>query len=672
MARTRLITVLGMHRSGTSVLTRSLLTLSVGLGGNLMSADETQNAKGFWEDLDIVNLNERVLRKVGSGWHHLGPVDRTGLVGAELSDERLEAAEVLGAKLGKYEVFGFKDPRTAILLPFWQCVLNDLDIKEEYLVSVRNPLEVADSLRRRNQIHLEKGVALWMKHLVSILLNTEGRRRLFVDYDALLQHPRTQMERIAKSFELSLPGAQSESYKAYAKKFLDANLKHHEVSLKELHRSIAAPDIVIDFYTALQAWCRVETSSQIEIDPKLLERLNAYVSNTAPMAVYADKLTGLANSREAQVNDLDRRLKAETEVSRSLREKARAETSELRDILQQRDEENGKLRSALLARTEDIVRSSQESALANQSTLQDLKNSLEKRHQAELIAASERSKSSLETEKQHNQAERHKLELDFVGQLERLRVKHSAELSAQRQSLTARLTQAEEERVLEIEALEKRHKSSVADAKAQHEMRIQALQCGFDMKLEDALRIQWADAESLRQSLVSRLEAVERNHQTQKRDLVSKHNSELNALSIECEAEKQKWELQARGQLNQVNQKHEGEKARWQERVNQLCKDLKERDGELQKRALLLEQQAGRISELTQSVDDLNKKRIGLSAEVRRLSEALSEVTQRMRSLHVDLRKTKGENQRLKHSTSWRLTKPIRTAVRYLRQIKGK
>src|SRR5882724_9597278 len=57
----RLIVVLGMHRSGTSAMTRALQAMGVELGSRLMPPVEGENDKGFWEDLELNALNIEVL-----------------------------------------------------------------------------------------------------------------------------------------------------------------------------------------------------------------------------------------------------------------------------------------------------------------------------------------------------------------------------------------------------------------------------------------------------------------------------------------------------------------------------------------------------------------------------------------------------------------------------------
>ena len=62
----RLIVVLGMHRSGTSAITRGLQVMGVELGDRMMPPVEGNNSKGFWEDLDLYALNIEILNNIGS------------------------------------------------------------------------------------------------------------------------------------------------------------------------------------------------------------------------------------------------------------------------------------------------------------------------------------------------------------------------------------------------------------------------------------------------------------------------------------------------------------------------------------------------------------------------------------------------------------------------------
>jgi hypothetical protein len=72
------VLVVGMHRSGTSVLTRGLKTIGVELGDHLSSSAE-DNLRGFWEDKDVLALNEKILRIIGRRWDSVRPVTLSGI-----------------------------------------------------------------------------------------------------------------------------------------------------------------------------------------------------------------------------------------------------------------------------------------------------------------------------------------------------------------------------------------------------------------------------------------------------------------------------------------------------------------------------------------------------------------------------------------------------------------
>ena len=69
-----MILILGMHRSGTSALAGGVAALGAGFGERLMQAVPDQNAKGFWEDLDVVSIDDRVLLALGRTWDSIEPI----------------------------------------------------------------------------------------------------------------------------------------------------------------------------------------------------------------------------------------------------------------------------------------------------------------------------------------------------------------------------------------------------------------------------------------------------------------------------------------------------------------------------------------------------------------------------------------------------------------------
>lgn len=333
--RRRIIVVLGMHRSGSSALTRGLKALGVSLGDNLMQPAPGNNEKGFWEDLDIYHFNERLLARADSAWHKLTPLDPDAFSGPAFSAERIEAARLLSQKIAAADIFAFKDPRTAVLMPFWRCVFDDLDLDVRYLLTVRHPLESAASLLARDGFPLAKGVILWAKHVVEAVRASKGAPRLFVDYGRLMDAPEAELARIADAFDLIMPSADSEALRDYLDEFLTPSLRHNIIPRKELARSGLAPPFVIDLYDLASDWAEAPAGASADPDPDRWRAIVAGYDMTAPLFRFADVSDDARQTAEQQLkirseekNRLDAALSEQrAELERALEEKNRLDAA---------------------------------------------------------------------------------------------------------------------------------------------------------------------------------------------------------------------------------------------------------------------------------------------------------------------------------------------------------
>ena len=114
----RIIVVLGMHRSGTSAITYSLKLLGVGLGDNLHPAG-FDNPKGFWEDRDCLEINEKLLSQFGSAIYRFDFAWECSWDDVSIKALKSEAKQLVSRKLTENKgLWGFKDPRTCRLLSF--------------------------------------------------------------------------------------------------------------------------------------------------------------------------------------------------------------------------------------------------------------------------------------------------------------------------------------------------------------------------------------------------------------------------------------------------------------------------------------------------------------------------------------------------------------------------
>ena len=68
MTEKQVIFVLGMHRAGTSALTRVMALCGAALPAELLGSNDESNPTGHWEPLKALQLNDNCLHSRGSPW----------------------------------------------------------------------------------------------------------------------------------------------------------------------------------------------------------------------------------------------------------------------------------------------------------------------------------------------------------------------------------------------------------------------------------------------------------------------------------------------------------------------------------------------------------------------------------------------------------------------------
>ena len=260
----KLVVVLGMHRSGTSAITRGLEVLGINLGDNLYPA-ETGNPKGFWEDNEFLAINEQLLTHFGSTSGQLGLMNWKVPRQSKIEPIRLRAENLVRKKSVKNSIWAFKDPRTARLLDFWQTVFECVGCDVHYIIAARNPISIVESLRKRNGYDPEKIFYLWLEYIVSAVLGTKGKKRIVVSYDRLLDNPELELSRVARSFKLPKP--ESLALAIYENEFLDAALRHTIFSVSDVK---LYPDVPPQAITAFD-WLERLAEDSIQSDMPLID-----------------------------------------------------------------------------------------------------------------------------------------------------------------------------------------------------------------------------------------------------------------------------------------------------------------------------------------------------------------------------------------------------------------
>src|ERR1051326_3937827 len=136
MSDAKVVCVLGMHRSGTSLITRMLNFLGVDLGPeeHLLEPAEC-NPKGFWEHQGFVAINDAVLEQLGGHWDEPPRCSSGWERLPKLNALKTRARSLIQKEFATAQQWGWKDPRTCLTLPFWQDLLPSM----HYVLCGREP-----------------------------------------------------------------------------------------------------------------------------------------------------------------------------------------------------------------------------------------------------------------------------------------------------------------------------------------------------------------------------------------------------------------------------------------------------------------------------------------------------------------------------------------------------
>ena len=236
------VVIIGMHRSGTSALAGMLDVIGVFPGKNLLEAS-TSNKKGYFENSKVYELNKEILESVHSSWDDYS-FDFSQIKKSKKSKFIKKAKIIIENDYKFFETFLIKDPRVSILFPIWEKALEELNIIIKPIFIVRNPIEVALSLGRRNDFSIEKGLMLWAHYSLQSLLFSNVNEIHNLNYDDLLYDTEASITHIEKYLKLTI----KEEIKKDACDFLDKDIKNNRINQVEIEK---APKVFSDLYKVL-------------------------------------------------------------------------------------------------------------------------------------------------------------------------------------------------------------------------------------------------------------------------------------------------------------------------------------------------------------------------------------------------------------------------------------
>lgn len=280
--------VLGMHRSGTSMLS-GLMVMGMGykVGAPLIGG-AYDNPKGFFELVPAVLQNDAFMGKQAVGWgHNVMNFDHEKAIEQYKNNEvRFKEGTKALSFLNDASKSPWlqKDPRMCITLKLW---LELLDHEPAVLFTYRHPVEVANSLESREQsVEFFAGLRLWTAYNIRAIQNMRGLCVVRSTNVAILANPLKEVQRISDELTSKCnvaPPPKGKLDEDVVNEFFDPSLQHKKKSeFIESEELIRHGDCVVydikhghdnrqvyqnmNYLAAMKLWCDLENGSAFEED----------------------------------------------------------------------------------------------------------------------------------------------------------------------------------------------------------------------------------------------------------------------------------------------------------------------------------------------------------------------------------------------------------------------
>ena len=168
--KTQILIILGMHRSGTSCITKIFNLNGITLGNDLLVA-QSDNPQGFWEDWYLVKINRQILKRSNGSWEN--PPEKIKI---SIKD-KIDILNFLN--LNGKSTFCIKDPRIILTWRAWKPFLKNYNLVGVF----RNPESVSKSLNKRNNFSIDKGYSLWNKYNQNLIEISKKEKITIINFD---------------------------------------------------------------------------------------------------------------------------------------------------------------------------------------------------------------------------------------------------------------------------------------------------------------------------------------------------------------------------------------------------------------------------------------------------------------------------------------------------------
>ncbi len=611
------LVVLGMHRSGTSLAARVVAHLGCHIGTDSeLIPSNSANPQGYYEREDVIELNKALLQEQGADW--IAPQSyASDSVSKKLDRAFSRKAGKVIRQLAESSPFAIKDPRLVITLNNWKKVLSD----PVYLLCVRHPVEVAQSLLRRNGIPLPVGLALWHWYNCQMLEQTRGEARLVVHFNRLMESPQDELLRLRRG--LTRRGIKLSNDLSGARELISAELYTQRLCSEALGCLSAEQQVLYEYLSARSLGTRSFSKANVE------QLLNVHEQGRRLSAKYEALIEASSEQRrqfengrdklQEQLEEYRKRLEAAAEKFTTAQDRTERYQKQYESCLQELETTRGKLAA---------MQQSLANSLQRQESLQDAvtkKNAAEQRNQ-QLQARIEyqleeveslRSKLAVVNGKLHHSTEQ---EGTLREQVDHLRQRQQAysdresrslqreqALRAQVQELKQRLLTYSDEKASSLQreqTLREQSEKLAKDLTALRE-KIDGLQEArlSDKRREESLRKRSAQSRAKAEGLLVDKQALKQTIAEQTASM-DKLRSEKQAVLKEKNELKYKLEEQSE-KLKQKQQEQRGQ-----------AEALQAAKASIARQAALISKIRAQRLEVEQSLKSVGEKRAGMIADL--------------------------------------------------------
>ncbi len=254
-----------MHRSGTSALTRVLNLCGAGLPPGKLLPPNDENEDGFWESEPLVHLHDEILAACRMAWNSTRGFPPAWF-GSDLAlSFQTRIFDFIQPALADHPVLVIKDPRLCHLVPLWRGLAERNEIDLSIVIPLRNPLEVAASLERRDGMPRAHALLLWLRHFLQAEHDTRDLSRCFVSYDALTHDGLATARALARILPVDL-----DDREAVIAAFVNPERRHHHAEPEAL----AGVDAASGWVSAAYEWACQAALGEIAA-PDILDEIHA-------------------------------------------------------------------------------------------------------------------------------------------------------------------------------------------------------------------------------------------------------------------------------------------------------------------------------------------------------------------------------------------------------------